>query len=85
MSTQHTTQDLGGKAKETVGRATGDHDLQGEGKADQAKAAIKDLGGKVKDLAEDLGHKAEDFGHKVKDAAEKAKDAVVDHKDADRR
>lgn len=71
-------QDLGGKAKEALGGITGDHDLESEGKADQAKAAIKDVGEKIKDFAEDIGHK-------VMDAAEKAKDAVIDHKDADRR
>jgi uncharacterized protein YjbJ (UPF0337 family) len=42
-------EDLGGKAKETLGKATGDHDTKNEGKADQAKSSLKDAGEKVKD------------------------------------
>jgi len=41
--------DLGGRAKEAIGRATGDHDTRNEGRADQAKASLKDAGEKVKD------------------------------------
>jgi uncharacterized protein YjbJ (UPF0337 family) len=41
--------DLTGKVKEGVGRATDDHSLEHEGKADQAKADLKDAGEKVKD------------------------------------
>ena len=44
-------QDLKGKAEETVGKATGDEDLENEGAADQAKAAVKDIGEKTKDAA----------------------------------
>lgn len=44
-------QDLKGKAKETVGKVTGDEDLENEGNADQAKAAVKDVGENVKDAA----------------------------------
>ena len=39
-----------GKGKETVGHATGDRDLETEGKADQVKADIKQAGEKVKDV-----------------------------------
>ena len=42
-------EDLGGKAKETVGKATGDRDTRDEGRADQAKSSLKDAGEKVKD------------------------------------
>ena len=42
-------EDLGGKAKEAVGKATGDHDPRNEGRADQAKSSLKDAGEKVKD------------------------------------
>jgi uncharacterized protein YjbJ (UPF0337 family) len=42
-------EDLGGKAKEAIGKATGDHDTRNEGRADQAKASLKDAGEKVKD------------------------------------
>jgi uncharacterized protein YjbJ (UPF0337 family) len=41
--------DLGGKAKEGLGRATGDRDTEAEGQADQAKADLKNAGEKVKD------------------------------------
>ena len=42
-------EDLGGRAKEAVGKATGDRDTRDEGRADQAKASLKDAGEKVKD------------------------------------
>jgi uncharacterized protein YjbJ (UPF0337 family) len=41
--------DLGGKAKESTGKATGDEELQAEGKVDQGKADLKQAGEKVKD------------------------------------
>ena len=46
-------QDLKGKGKEAVGSATGNHELEARGKADQAKAGLKDAGEKVKDAASD--------------------------------
>jgi uncharacterized protein YjbJ (UPF0337 family) len=42
-------EDVAGKAKEGLGRATGDRDTENEGRADQAKADFKDAGEKVKD------------------------------------
>jgi uncharacterized protein YjbJ (UPF0337 family) len=42
-------QDLGGKAKEAVGKVTGDQGTRDEGKGDQAKSNVKDAGEKVKD------------------------------------
>lgn len=42
-------QNLIGKAKEAVGKATGDKSTEKEGKADQAKASLKEAGEKVKD------------------------------------
>ena len=42
-------EDLGGKAKEAVGKATGDNDARNEGRVDQAKSGLKDAGEKVKD------------------------------------
>lgn len=50
-------EDLGGQAKETVGRVTGDRQTEAEGKSDQVKAGLKDAGEKIKDA-----------GAKVKDA-----------------
>jgi uncharacterized protein YjbJ (UPF0337 family) len=77
--------DLGGKAKEKIGGLTGDQDLRDEGRADQAKAAVKDAGEKVKDAAGDIGGKlkdaAEDVGDKLKHMADKAKAAVHDRND----
>ena len=42
-------EDLGGKAKEGLGKLTGDHHTENEGKGDQAKSSLKDAGEKVKD------------------------------------
>lgn len=42
-------QDLGGKAKETVGKVTGDKDTKNAGKSDQTKSDLKGAGEKVKD------------------------------------
>ncbi|GAB2442553.1 CsbD family protein [Nocardia tengchongensis] len=46
-------EDLAGKAKEKLGRATGDKDRENEGKADQVKSNLKDAGEKVKDAFRD--------------------------------
>ncbi|MGI9156877.1 MAG: CsbD family protein [Marmoricola sp.] len=40
---------LGGKAKEAVGNATGDEELEAQGKGDQSKADLKQGVEKVKD------------------------------------
>ena len=42
-------EDLGGKAKEAVGSATGDEALEKQGDRDQRKSSLKDAGEKVKD------------------------------------
>ena len=41
--------DLGGKAKEGLGKVTGDKSTENEGKLDQAKSSLEDAGEKVKD------------------------------------
>lgn len=46
---ENAAQDAGGKAKEGVGKATGDERLEAEGKGDQAKADLKNAAEKVKD------------------------------------
>ncbi|SFR69703.1 CsbD-like [Agromyces sp. CF514] len=46
---KNTAEDLGGKAKEAYGKATGDDEKVAEGKADQAKADLKNAGEDVKD------------------------------------
>jgi uncharacterized protein YjbJ (UPF0337 family) len=40
---------VGGKAKEALGNATGDARLRDEGRGDQAKSNFKDAGEKIKD------------------------------------
>jgi uncharacterized protein YjbJ (UPF0337 family) len=46
---KNAAEDVAGKAKETVGKATGDHKTENEGKGDQAKSDLKGAGEKVKD------------------------------------
>ncbi len=46
-------EELGGKAKEHVGHATGDEQLEAEGNKDQAKGNLKQAGEKVKDVFKD--------------------------------
>ena len=46
-------EDLTGKAKETIGRATDDEELEAAGRTDQAKSSLKDAGEKVKDAIKD--------------------------------
>lgn len=41
--------ELEGKAKEHAGKATGNEQMEGEGKTDQAKSNLKQAGEKVKD------------------------------------
>jgi uncharacterized protein YjbJ (UPF0337 family) len=46
---KNTVEEVGGKAKEKVGKHTGDRNLEVEGKADQTKGNLKQAGEKVKD------------------------------------
>jgi uncharacterized protein YjbJ (UPF0337 family) len=46
---KNAVEDMEGKAKEAVGRVTGDHGKEAEGRTDQAKSDLKDAGEKVKD------------------------------------
>jgi uncharacterized protein YjbJ (UPF0337 family) len=41
--------DAGGKAKEALGRVSGDRSTENEGRKDQAKANLKDAGENIKD------------------------------------
>jgi len=43
------TEELAGKAKETVGKVTDDKELEAQGQSDQAKSNLKQAGEKVKD------------------------------------
>ena len=47
------SEELTGKAKEGLGRATDDEELEAQGRADQAKSSLKDAGEKVKDAIKD--------------------------------
>ncbi len=42
-------EELVGEAKEKVGAATDNHDLEAEGKKDQASAGVKNVGENIKD------------------------------------
>jgi uncharacterized protein YjbJ (UPF0337 family) len=46
---EHKTEELGGKVKETIGKATDDENLELQGKNDQTKSNIKQAGQKIKD------------------------------------
>lgn len=50
---KHAAEDAAGHVKEGVGKATGNEDLEREGRVDQAKADVKQAGDKVKDAFED--------------------------------
>ncbi|MFS0698727.1 CsbD family protein [Cellulomonas sp. 179-A 4D5 NHS] len=43
-------EELQGKGKEAAGRASGDRDLEAEGRTDQTKADVKQAGEKIKDV-----------------------------------
>lgn len=45
----HKLEELGGKAKEKVGRAAGDEELEAQGDRDQTTSNLKQAGDKVKD------------------------------------
>lgn len=46
---QNAAENLGGKAKEAAGKASGNEELEAEGRADQAKADMKQAAEKAKD------------------------------------
>lgn len=45
----HKAEELGGKAKEFVGKAVDDEGLERQGKNDQTKSSLKQAGDKIKD------------------------------------
>ncbi|MET0780181.1 MAG: CsbD family protein [Microbacterium sp.] len=47
---KNAAQDLTGKGKEAVGKATDNERLEAEGEADQAEAKVKKVGEDVKDV-----------------------------------
>lgn len=50
----NSAEDFSGKAKEGVGKLTGDESLEAEGKGDQFKAGIKQAGEKVREAGEKI-------------------------------
>lgn len=54
---ENKAEDLGGRAKETIGDVTGDDQLKAEGATDQLKAKAKDVGESVKDLGSSVRDK----------------------------
>lgn len=50
---KHNAEELGGKIKEGVGKATDDRSLEAEGKGDQVGANLKKAGDDVKDAFTD--------------------------------
>jgi len=51
---QNKAEELKGKAKEALGKATGNEQWEAEGKADQGKGNVKQAGEKLKDAAKDV-------------------------------
>ena len=54
---ENNAEELGGRAKETIGDVTGDDQLEAEGATDQLKAKTKDVGESVKDLGSSVRDK----------------------------
>jgi uncharacterized protein YjbJ (UPF0337 family) len=52
---ENKVEDLKGQGKESAGKATGNEQLEAEGKGDQASSSVKDAGEKVKDAAGKVG------------------------------
>jgi uncharacterized protein YjbJ (UPF0337 family) len=46
---KHKAEEIRGKAKEKVGKATGDDSLEAQGEREESKADLKQAGEKVKD------------------------------------
>lgn len=49
---KHLLEDAEGKAKEALGRITGNHQTEAEGRGEQAKADLKSAADKARDAAE---------------------------------
>jgi uncharacterized protein YjbJ (UPF0337 family) len=58
-----------GKVKETAGQATGDRDLEREGRMDQTKGAGRRAVGSVKDAAGEVEKDVKDVGDQLREAA----------------
>jgi uncharacterized protein YjbJ (UPF0337 family) len=74
----HKAEELGGKAKETVGKMTGNEDLEAAGRQDQAEADVHQAGDKIGDAKDDAAQGLRDAKDEVSSAAHDAKDSVGD-------
>lgn len=52
--------DMAGKAKEGIGKVTGDDSMEAEGKTDQSKSEVKEDARKLKEKAEGMGKSVSD-------------------------
>ena len=52
--TKNKIQDLGGQAKEALGKVTGDKSTEHEGQREQTKSHLKDAGEKLKEAGEKI-------------------------------
>ena len=67
-----TSDEVRGEAKEKLGQAMGDEELERQGRMDQAKSDLKDA---AEEAGSGLGEAAEKVKESVEDAADKAKKA----------
>jgi uncharacterized protein YjbJ (UPF0337 family) len=71
-------QDERGEIKEKVGKAIDDEDLERQGRADQAKADLRDAGDEAKQGLSDAAEQAKSAAEQAKAAAEQAGQKVKD-------
>ena len=57
-----------GKAKEVLGRATGDSKTEAEGQNQQVEGQIRQTAGNVRQNAQHMGDRAEDAANRVRNA-----------------
>jgi uncharacterized protein YjbJ (UPF0337 family) len=77
----HKAEELSGKAKETVGRMTGNEDLEAQGRADQAEADVQQAGDKMRDAKDDASEGLQDAKDDLSSAARDAKERVSEAAD----
>ncbi len=77
----HKAEELSGKAKETVGRLTGNENVAAQGHADQAEADMHQAGDKMRDAKNDAAEGLRDAKDDISAAARDAKDRVSEAAD----
>lgn len=73
--------DLSGKAKEGLGDATGNEDLQRSGAKDRAEAAVGKAADAIRDRVDDVKEGAGGLGQKIAGAFDGIKDGLSKDKD----